>query len=99
MMSAPSRRAWRITCRISATSRCAIWKSLDVVFQGLVGDFDHFLESSGPPALRARAYRSRKSSFSDPLYPLLLRARRERPCSRSAAQQRDKLASSYVEHG
>jgi len=34
MMSAPSRRAWRITCRISATSRCAIWKCSAAAFHG-----------------------------------------------------------------
>src|SRR5262249_10685341 len=39
--------------------------SLDVFLQGLVGDFYHFVEVVVRlPLARARAYRSRKSSFS-----------------------------------
>jgi hypothetical protein len=43
-------------------SRATRAGSLDVVFQGLVGDFDHFLEVV-VRLLLARAYWSRKSSF------------------------------------
>src|SRR5262249_3255325 len=42
--------------------------SLDVVFQGLVGDFHHFPEVM-VRLLFARAYWSRKSSFSHPQNP------------------------------
>jgi hypothetical protein len=49
---------------------------------------------------KVRAF-SRRAAVekSDHRHRRLLRARRERPCRRRAAQQRDELAPSHVEHG
>jgi hypothetical protein len=50
--------------------------------------------------LSCRIARSHRHQHADPPHPLgLLRARRERPSNRRAAEQRDELASSHVEHG
>jgi hypothetical protein len=52
------------------------------------------------PRLPFRIVRGDTHEYSDAPHALaLLRARRERPCRRCAAEERDELAPSYVEHG
>jgi hypothetical protein len=55
-----------------------------------------------PPTLKVSLSfgRSRAHDHADAPHPLaLLRARRERPPYGSAAEQREEVASSYIEHG
>src|SRR5437899_2869060 len=70
---------------------------------------DHYvlaLDEAGFVEAFAERYHIARGAISRPAankphhrYRRLLRARRERPRGRRAAEQRDELASSYVEHG